>query len=213
MDEHAGPGDAVEDRPELGAGLEPGEFDRWYWTVADLRTGAHALGVSTTGRKADLSARVRAALAGEVLPTVRPLVGRDGLTGDLTLDTQFAPPQRMTRRLRAFMEEHCGTGFRFDRHMRAFFAGSSDASSCASDSGPDDLPTLGDAVALWFRTRDEPAAGIDEQFEYNRFVRRHRDDHPDATHAQVVAAWHRHRSRPRGRSTSDRPGTDGPEPG
>jgi len=171
----------------LRAGLQPAEFDRWYLTVADLRAAARSLGVATGGRKAELSARVRAALAGEEAPpstTPRP---RDTLDGELTLETVVVPPQRMTRALRTFMAEHCGPGFRFDQHMRDLFGGASGVAELR----------LADAVDIWFRTRDEAAGPIEAQFEYNQFVREWRISNPGATHDDVVAAWRDHRSRPR----------------
>ncbi len=187
------------ERPGLEPGLPPEEFDRWYWTVAELRVGARSLGVGTSGRKAELEARVRAALAGEDPPERSTPSPRDTLDAVLTPETVVHPPQRLTRALRTFMEEHCGPGFRFDRHMRELFG---------SGSGRSDL-RLADAVDVWFRTRDEPADVIDPVFEYNRFVRDWRSTHPGAAHAEVVAAWRAHRSAPRdrpARSHHPRPG-------
>jgi len=178
----------VAERPGLGPGLPPEEFDRWYWTVAELRVGARSLGVATDGRKADLSARIRAALAGEDPPPRSTPSPRDTLDGELTPETVVYPPQRMTRALRRFMEEHCGPGFRFDRHMRDLFGGV---------AGSGDL-RLADAVDAWFRTRDQPAGRIGPQFEYNRFVREWRAAHPGATHDDVVSAWRDRHDTPRG---------------
>lgn len=91
----------------------------------------------------------------------------------------------MTAQLRAFMVDHCGPRFRFDRHMREFFAG----------DGDDGARTLADAVATWHATRGGEPDAIAPQFRYNRFVRDWRAEHPGATHAEVVAAWHAHRDR------------------
>ncbi len=137
-----------------------------------------------------LAARVRAALAGDIVANAPTKVPRDSLTGVLTVESRFTPPQRMTRALRAFMVEQCGPGFRFDAHMREFFSG-------MPSTTPEVHLTLGDAVDHWQRTRDRPSEAIESQFEYNRFVRAWRAERPGASHADVVTAWHRHRSTPR----------------
>jgi hypothetical protein len=175
----------ADERPELRAGLSPEQFDRWYWTVADLRDGA----------------RVRAALAGDIVANVPTKVPRDSLTGVLTVESRFTPPQRMTRALRAFMVEQCGPGFRFDAHMREFFSGMPSTTHEEDGRPVDPTPevdlTLGNAVDHWQRTRDRPSEAIESQFEYNRFVRAWRAERPGASHSEVVTAWHQHRSTPR----------------
>jgi hypothetical protein len=164
--------------------MPPDEFRRWYWLKAELVAFARANGLRAAGGKDEVAARIAAFLAGEPLPadgsrkrTARPL------SGSLIRDTIIPPGQRLTAEVRAFLVAECGPGFRFDRHMRAFFA---DASG----------NTLGDAADHWLATRDAPPAGIDPQFEYNRFVRAWRAQHPGASHAEVTAAWMRHRALP-----------------
>lgn len=141
-----------------------------------------------SGRKAELTARIAARLAGAAPPSAARPRGVDGLRPPLGPDTVVPQGQRLTAALRAYMVERCGPGFRFDRHMRAFFAG----------DGPDgaDTRTLADAVDTWHATRGEATGDIEPQFRYNRFVRDWRAAHPGATHADVVAAWHAHRDRP-----------------
>jgi hypothetical protein len=154
--------------------------------VRDLRGAAAALGLPVSGRKAELTDRIAAHLAGTTPPARTRSRGVDGLRPPLRLDTVVPPGQRMTAELQAFMVEHCGPQFRFDRHMREFFAG----------DGADGVRTLADALDTWHETRGETTGDIEPQFRYNRFVRGWRAAHPRATHADVVAAWHAHRGQP-----------------
>ncbi len=174
-------------RPELTQVLTGAEFLRWYWLVAELRAFATSQALPTRGNKAVLTERIRALLDGEPPPTAPARTSVDRLTGALTPDTVVPQGQRMTVAVRAFMVSQCGPRFRFDRRMRAFFA---------EPRGR----TLGDAVALWLRPV-ESSAEIEQQFEYNRFMRADRYSHPSASHADVVAAWRARRALPRDRPT------------
>lgn len=175
-----------ESRPPLRAGLSPQEFDRWYWLASELRAGAAEMGIPVGGRKDELAQRIRAALAGEVIPAPHRRRGVDGLTGALDVTTPVPAGQRLTRRLREFMIAQCGPSFRFTAEMRAFFAG-------------DGERTLGDAIDLWMQTRDGPRkpSTITGQFEYNSFHRTWRAANPGGTHAEMVVAWRDHREKPR----------------
>lgn len=159
----------------------PEDITDWYWTRAELNEIAKNLGVKRTGSKADLTARLAAHLAGDPQPEQRRTRAAGHLVGPLTLDTVVPDGQRMTREVRDFLSAQI-PDFRFDAHMRAFFA------------DPDGR-TLGDAVELWHRTRDqrpEPSA----QFEYNRFTRAYRGEHPDASREQLLEAWAQYKATP-----------------
>jgi len=170
-------------RPPLDPGLPPDEFARWYWLKRELQAFAAELGIPADGGKQDLAARIARRLSGEqdIAPPRRPAT--DGLPASLDRDTVIPDGQRLTARLRAFMAAECGPGFRFDGHMRAFFA----------DAGG---RTLGDAVDHWRATRTAPRPEIGAQFEWNRFARAWRAANPGALHAEVVAAWQAHRALP-----------------
>ncbi|MGI9254766.1 MAG: DUF6434 domain-containing protein, partial [Thermomicrobiales bacterium] len=113
------------ERPALAPGMSAEEFARWYWLKRELQGFARELGVSGSGGKEELASRIARRLAGEPEPAApaRPRQhGGSGLVGPLTGQMIAPEGQRLTAELRSFMVERCGPGFRFDRHMRAFFA-------------------------------------------------------------------------------------------
>ena len=57
--------------------------------------------------------------------------------------------------------------------------------------------TLEDVVQHWYDTRDQGRDEIAPQFEYNRFTRTWRAEHPDGDRKALLAAWWEHRNRPR----------------
>ena len=175
-----------EKRPELTADMSAEEFERWYWMKKEVTQFASQLGLRASGGKQDVAARISRRLAGATIseangPTSKKSV--DLLTGTLTLETQVPEGQRSTAHLRAFMVSHCGPDFKFDGHMREFFARGG-------------AKTLGDAVELWKQTRHAPARPIESQFEWNTFVRDYRKEHPGASNETVVDAWKRYRHLP-----------------
>jgi hypothetical protein len=98
-------------------------------------------------------------------------------------DSVIQPGQRCSQVLRRFFQSRIGPGFHFDQAMRDFIADGAGR-------------TLGDAVAHWHATRDQPPGPIGRQFEYNRFIRDWHAAHPGGAQA-AAAAWRAHRADPR----------------
>ena len=155
----------------------------WYWTRAQLDQIARRLQVSRAGNKADVAARLAATLDGLPDPTTPSSRGGGGLSAPLRRDQVVPKGQRLTSDLRRWMQAQVGAGFRFDVHMRGFFA---------DPQGR----TLADAVSLWHATRDSPATQISPQFEYNRFTRWYRGAHPTASRTELLAAWQVYKDTP-----------------
>ena len=176
-----------EQRPVLSPSLTGAELQRWYWLKAELVAFARIMGVSTSGGKQDLAARLVAALDGLPLPSPSP--GRRGtptarqLKGPLTRQTVIPSGQRCSQELRAFFTAQIGPSFHFDEAMRRFVADGAGR-------------TLGEAVDHWAATRDAPTGEIGAQFELNRFLRRWRAAHPGAGRADAVRAWREYRALP-----------------
>lgn len=169
-------------RPDPGDIDDDIEFRRWYWTVAELRDIARRLEVPASGTKDELSDRIAARLSGREPPPQRR-TPRARVPEPLSDDSVIPPGMVLDRRLRDWFTIRIGPGFRSDHHLRTFLQESAGA-------------TLGDAVNHWHATRGAPAPPIGGQFEYNRFVRQWRAEHPGASHADVTAAWRVHRSLP-----------------
>lgn len=179
-------------RPALDQVSTWQDVAQWYWTRAELNAVARRLGISSAGNKQDITERLlvhlgKPASAPPAESRAAPVAERKSSPQLLApfAETQVVPVgQRMTRELREWFVNECGPRFRFDGHMRDFFA---------EPAGR----TLGDAVELWFNTRNVPRS-IGPQFEYNRFVREYRQSHPGVAHSEVVEAWRTHRETRRG---------------
>ncbi len=169
-------------RPEPSSDLDATEFERWYWTQAELRQIARGLGISTAGRKDELAARVSAALAGRPLPERAPR-RRSRLEGPLSRETVIPDGVVLSRNLREWFEGEVGADFRADRHLREFLHDGAGR-------------TLGEAVDHYRATRDRPPSEIESQFELNRFTRRWWKANPGGTRAQLLEAWRVYRETP-----------------
>jgi hypothetical protein len=177
-----GPRGSRDRRPEPSPDLDKAEFERWYWTQAELRQIARGLGISTGGRKDELAARVSAALAGRPLPKEAPR-RRSRLEGPLSRETVIPEGLILSRNLREWFEGEVGADFRADRHLREFLQ---------EGAGK----TLGEAVDHYRATRDQPLSEIESQFELNRFTRRWWKANPGGTRAQLLEAWRLYRETP-----------------
>ncbi|WP_459645995.1 DUF6434 domain-containing protein [Kineococcus sp. NUM-3379] len=173
----------TEQRPALSPALSGAELLRWYWLGEELQALARQVGVPGRGGKQELTARLAAALDGRPVPPAPPVPARSAaLPEPLGPDTVLPPGQRCTQQLRAWFRAQVGPSFTFDAPLREVIA-----SGC----------TLGEALAHRHATRDAEPAEIAPQFELNRFLRAWRGENPGRPHAEALAAWAEHRSRPR----------------
>ena len=138
--------------------------------------------MSSSGGKAELAARVEAALAGEPLPAEKARK-RDRLEGDLSRETVIPEGVVLSRHLREWFEAEVGPGFRSDRHLREFLR---------TGAGR----TLGEAVDHYLATRGSGPVEIEPQFELNRFTRLWWKVNPDGTREGLSRAWREYRDTP-----------------
>ncbi|MEL6981342.1 MAG: DUF6434 domain-containing protein [Actinomycetota bacterium] len=169
-------------RPDLTLALTEDEFRRWYWTLAELQSFARSVGVSASGRKADVTDRLAATLGGRAQPRATRRSTTDGITEPLTPDTMIPPNQRSTGQLRHYFEDAIGPSFRFNGHMRALLA----------DGGV----TLADAVDHWYATLGTELPTQSESLEFNRFTKAWHRANPDGSPGAARAAWARYRALP-----------------
>lgn len=170
------------ERPPLTPSLSEREFLRWYWTLAELQTFARSIAVSPSGRKADVTERLAASLAGRKNARSQRRSTVDQLAGPLTPESVIPPNQRSTQLLREFFESEIGPSFRFNGHMRAFLA----------EGGA----TLGDAVAHWHATRGSELPPQSESLEFNKFTKAWHRANPSGSPSEARTAWQRYRSLP-----------------
>ncbi len=173
-------------RPPLSSALDGVELLRWYWLKDELIQFARGLGVRTSGGKRALSERLAAHLDGRAFTEPPPIktAGNSQLSGVLTASTVIPRGQRCSQVVRAWLAMHIGPSFHFDAAMRQFFGDT------------DGTQTLEDALEHWRSTRGNDSQPIDAQFEYNRFTRTWRKDHPQGERADLLEAWGEYRSQP-----------------
>ena len=174
----------MSERPLLDPAMSDHDFTRWYWTMAELQPFARSIGVAASGRKADVTARIAAQLAGRPQPKVPARRSARGpqLSGDLTRATVIPAGQRSTTALREFFVAEIGPSFRFNGHMRSFLL--------AGEA------TLGDAIDHWHATVGTPLPDQSESLEFNRFTQAWHRANPNGSAAECRAAWAVHRSTP-----------------
>ena len=171
-------------RPPLRSTTSTSDFLAWYWLKAELIAFCREVGLSTSGSKEALTARIAAFLGGSPGPAphlAEAPRSRDTAPASLTPQTVVVPGYRLSRRLRAFFEEREGPDFRFNQALRDFFR---------EPAGR----TLADALALYRSSRDEPARPIAAQFEFNRHMREFFQAHPDSSMEEARLAWWRKRN-------------------
>ena len=173
-------------RPDLDRSLSADDFQDYYWLKAELVAFCRENSLPVSGAKMALVERVAAFLRdGTVLrsPPARQ-VRAEPLPETLTLDTVIGRGWRSGQRLRAFFEAEVGPSFRFNQVLVRFIRDGEGR-------------TLGEALDAWGAARAADPQPLEEQFEYNRHTRAYRADHPDATPAEVRAAWWEKRGRRR----------------
>ncbi len=175
-------------RPKITRVSSVEDITGWYWTKAELVDIARRLGVARSGSKAELTARLVAALdgsAGDALPVRTSTRARPPKSEQLR--PPFAPSQRipvgqpLTRQLREWLDAQAGHPIRVNRQMRAMMR----------EPGERTLADL-----LKAATSPVPETAIGPQFERNRFWRLMARTHPEWTRVQREKAWQEFRSRP-----------------
>lgn len=180
-------------RPGVTLDLDANEFDRWYWPVAELQEFCQLLGVSRSGRKAELRERVAAALNGEE-PRVRKHKMKPSAPsfdwGKAALTDETVMTETIT----------------FGRNVRGYFKGKIGKRFVCHSDFMDWVRahpglTLNDAVMAWQALEARKA---DPQFRreiaecnnYLNYLRDIRDAHPDLTHEEAKRCWDQKKVRP-----------------
>lgn len=175
-------------RPKITRVRAVQDITEWYWTKAELVDIARRLGVARSGNKAELTARLVAALGGPAgsrvsVTTARPArpTPSDRLTSPFELTQRIPVGQPLTRQLREWLDTQAGHPIRVNRLMRAMLR------------NPDGR-TLADLLTAAMSPVSDVVIG--PQFERNRFMRLMSCTHPERTRAQREDAWREFRSLP-----------------
>jgi hypothetical protein len=173
-------------RPALTRSLTEAEFRAWYWLKQELVLFCRSAGLTTSGSKLDLQARISDLFANRpTAPTPAAKRTAGAMPATFTLDTLIGPGWRCNPRLGAFLRSVCGNGFHFNAAMRDFIH---------HGSGK----TLADAAICYHASvrPGTPKPAIPTQLQYNQHFRDFFRDHPGATRQQAIDAWWRKRSKP-----------------
>jgi SAP domain-containing new25 len=172
-------------RPALTRALPSPEFLRWYWLKTELVVACRTLGVSPTGSKPELTARIAAALDGRDATRNAPRERRGEMPEQFTLRTRIGPGWRCNPALGQFLRRHAGRSFRFNAVVRTFVHTQVGA-------------TVADILAC-YRASVAPGATRPElppQLEFNRHSQAFARAHPGSTRAAALSAWRARRARP-----------------
>jgi hypothetical protein len=175
-------------RPALSSSLPAEEFRSWYWLKEELIAFCRDVKLPYAGSKADIETVIVAHLERRnALPMRAPRRATVRMPTSFTLDDVIGEGWTCNPALGAFFREHAGRGFRFNKAMRDFIHYGAGR-------------TLAEAVACYHQSvvKDQPKRDIAPSLEYNRHTREYYATHPNATRAQVIAAWWEKRGKRRG---------------
>ena len=168
-------------RPKLNQHTTPDDFLSFYWLKEELISFLRDHGLSTSGSKQDLTARISHFLATGIPENkLSQKLARQTkiMPGTFTRQSVIGSGWRCSQELRAFFEQEIGTHFHFDGGMRDFIH---------NGTGK----TLDEAMETWEEERRKPAQekSIASQFEYNRHIREYFKTHPQATLQEAIREW------------------------
>ncbi len=182
-----------ETRPDVDAAMSRQEFERWYWPVADLVTFSEHLGLSKSGRKAELRERVALRLGGEEVPALMfpQKIKADKFNwgkAELSRCTVISASISFGPNVRGFFKREIG---------KTFVCHSDFMDWVRENTGA----TLGDAIEAWHLLE---ARKEDSEFRreiatcnnYLQYLRDIRDAHPDMTLTEAKACWDHKKVRP-----------------
>jgi len=176
---------SIEKRPDLNSAISPDDFQSFYWLKNELASFCRANGISASGCKIEIAARIEQFLAtGKVIPASRnPVVTSnfDWKNTELHLNTKITDNYKNTENVRAFMTLHIGSHFKFNTVFMNW------AKANAGKS-------LADAIDEWNRIytlhkNKEHKSVIAPQFEFNRYIRDFMADNPGKTRAAAIYFW------------------------
>jgi hypothetical protein len=173
----------VNERPALTSAMTEEEFRSWYWLKAELVTFCRAERLPYSGNKSDIERVISAHLAGvpyRAVASPARLPKRKTITmpTSFTLTDTIGEGWTCNPALGSFFRQQVGSGFRFNKAMRDFIHGGAGR-------------TLAEAVDCYRVSvaPGQPKREIAASLEYNQHTRAYYADHPQATRAEVIAAW------------------------
>ncbi|KGR75833.1 DUF6434 domain-containing protein [Ureibacillus sinduriensis] len=151
-------------RPKLTKEISIQSFNDFYWLKEELQSFCRENGLSASGSKIEISARIKTFLeTGEIVkPSRRPATSKKVEHRELSLDTVISENHRCSQDVRAFFKTMIPK-FHFSTYIQNYFK---------NNVGK----TYRDVVDAWYEEAErlkDPSykKNIAPQFEYNQFIR------------------------------------------
>lgn len=179
-------------RPELTKNCRVEEFNQYYWLKEELQVFSREHGLSASGSKQEISARIQHFLErGEILKPQRKTRVRKATvsTSELNLDTIITEDHRCSQEVRAFFKSVIPS-FHFSTTIQTYFK---------TNVGK----TYRDVVERWYeeeKRKKDPTykKEIASQFEYNQYIRDFFADQENKgkSREEAIQGWKRMKQAP-----------------
>lgn len=173
-------------RPDLTRRITIQDFKNFYWLKEELQLFCRENGISASGSKIELSAKIEMFLeTGKIEKPLRKSTVRSNQKKQdlLSLDTIIPENHRCSQDVRAFFKSAIGPKFHFSTYIQSYFK---------NNAGK----TYRDAVKAWYEEEDRKKDSsykkqIAPQFEYNQFIRDFFADPKNRakSHRDAVEVW------------------------
>lgn len=167
------------ERPELKKGLDSRVFREFYYLKEELVDFCRKNHLPSSGGKMEITDRIAYFLdTGNVL-SPPPAKKKSGTVHTIEKATKIEPDFVCSEKHRAFFREHIGEGFSFNVAFQKWLK---------SNTGK----TYQDAIAAYYQILKEKKRGkttIDQQFEYNTYIRDFFADNNGKSLEQAIQCW------------------------
>lgn len=167
------------ERPLLHLQLDVDTFRKFYYLKEELIEFCRQQGLQTTGGKGELTERIAHYLAtGEKTIVVHQRIKKKDIE-IITKNSKIEFPFVCSEKHRAFFKEEIGTNFSFNVEFQKWLK---------NHTGK----TYQDAIVAYHMIIDKKKNSktiIDQQFEYNTYIRAFFADNPDKTLRDAIACW------------------------
>lgn len=163
---------------ELNRSLKPEEFKQYYFLKEELKDFCRSEGLKVSGSKQDLECRIIHYLeTGDELK--EPIVNQTTYTdsSEISLDSKLGENFKCSEDKREFFENEIGKGFKFKVKFQKWLK-----------SNPD--KTYRDAIDAYHKIQNsKEKTKIDNQFQYNQYIRDFFKDNDDKSLEDAIKCW------------------------
>lgn len=166
-------------RPVLDLGLNSDTFPEYYYSKAELIDFCKANDLQATGNKAELTERIAEFLSTGNRTRKNHARPKPLIAHTINLDTAIETNFVCSEKHRAFFKSQIGDSFSFNVTFQKWLK--SNAGKC-----------YGDAVTAYYQILEDKKnhkAPIDNQFEYNTYIRDFFNDNKGKSIEQAIKCW------------------------